>query len=133
MKVLVCGNDSETAAVAEAAVYDAGCMPVGPVGNALRALGLADQECPAAALIDLSAVDDGNGLWLAEKLAERGIDIVCISDRRAGSHGLAIRRHVSVCKPTDREALIDCLESLRCDGAARRRPAAGDSSRVSAF
>ena len=109
MKVLVCGNDSRAAAIAEAAVYDAGCMPVGPVGNALRALGLADQELPAVAIIDLAAIDGGTGAWLAEKLGERAVDIICISDGTPDRR-LASRRHTSVPRPAER-------------GCARRMPA----------
>lgn len=130
MKVLVCGNDTETTVLAEAAVYDAGCMPVGPVGNALRALGLADQERPAAALIDLSAIDDDNGSWLAEKLAERGIELICLSDGNAARKSRAIRSRASVRKPADREALIERLEGLM-DGGRRRVTA--EAPRLSAF
>ena len=130
MKVLICGNDSRTAATAEAAVYDAGLMPLGPVGNALRALGLADQEMPPVAIIDLAAIDGGTGTWLAEKLAERAVEIICISggtvDRR-----LASRRHTSVPRPAERRALAECLQA--CTARLRSAPRGAPAERRSAI
>lgn len=120
MKVLVCGNDSRAAALAEAAVYDAGCVPVGPVGDALRALGLADEEMPAVAIIDLAALDDGTGPWLAEKLDERAVDIICISDGERDRR-LACRAHGSVRRPPERAALAECIEA--CARHLRAAPA----------
>jgi hypothetical protein len=118
MKVLVCGSQTE-AALAEEAVYDVGCRPIGPVSNPLRALGLADQERPAAALIDLNGIDGGSGVWLAEKLAERDIDLICLSEKRDVESGLALREHTFVAKPAGREAIAQCVLACR-----RRRDAA---------
>ncbi len=125
MKVLVCGNDSRTAGIAVAAVHDAGCVPVGPVGNATQALGLADQELPAVAIIDLTAVEGGSWMWLAEELGERAVEIVCISDGALDLR-LASRHHTAVPGPADRGALAECLEGLR---AARARTIARTTAR----
>lgn len=111
MKVLICGSHAE-AALVEAA-YDAGCQPIGPASNALRALGLADQERPAVALVDLDDIDDGNAVWLAEKLAERDIDLICLSGKRDVEMGLALYEHTFVSKPAGREAIAQCVAACR--------------------
>lgn len=130
MKVLVCGNDSRAAAIAEAAVYDAGFTPIGPVGNALRALGLADQELPAVAIIDLSAIDGGTGAWLAEKLGERAVDIICISDGSLDRR-LAARHHTAVGRPAERGALVECVQA--CARRLRTSPGASKVERLPAI
>jgi hypothetical protein len=112
MKVLICGSHTE-AALAKEAVYDAGCRPVGPATNPLQALGLADQERPAAALVDLNGIEDGNAVWLAEKLAERGIDLICLSEKSEVDRNLAHYEHTFVAKPAGREALAQCLIACR--------------------
>jgi hypothetical protein len=124
MKILVCGSHAE-AAFAKEAVYDAGCRPVGPVSNPLRALGLADQEQPMAALIDLDGIDDSSGLWLAEKLAERDIDLICLSENRDVESGLALREHTFVAKPAAREAIAQCVLACKRRRDAARRARAG--------
>ncbi len=120
MKVLVCGNDGRSAEVALAAVYDAGYVPVGPVEDALTALGLADQEMPAVAIVDLSAMAGGTGAWLAEKLAERAVELICLTDGTL-ERGLSCRPEASMGKPVRQELLARRLEaSLRRRRNARR-------------
>lgn len=126
MKVLICGSHAE-AVLSKEAVYDAGCRPVGPTANSLRALGLADQDRPYAALVDLDGIDDGNAIWLAEKLAERGIHLICLSGKRDVEAGLAHYEHTFVSKPAGREAIVQCLIACkrRRDAAFRARAGAG--------
>lgn len=119
MKVLVCGKDAAIVESVEAAVYDAGALPLGPVGNALAALGLADQERPPLAVVDLSAIDDDTGLWLAERLAERGLDLICLN-AGASLTRLTLRYPDIVTECTDPAALADRIGALR--GRRTRRP-----------
>lgn len=113
MKVLICGNERETASLFEEAIYDAGCLPVGPATNALAALGLADQERPALAVIDVSSIENDQGNWLAEKLAERGISLICVSEARSVDAALARREHTFIAKPTGRHAIAQCIMARR--------------------
>lgn len=113
MKVLICGNERETAKLVQEAIYDAGCRPIGPAESPLAALGLADQEHPALAVLDVSAIEDNQGNWLAEKLSERGVALICISETRAIDAALARQEHTFVAKPTGRQALAQCVIARR--------------------
>lgn len=127
MKVLVCGTNAAVAEIAEAAVYDAGALPIGPVGNALAALGLADQERPHLAIVDLSSVDGGTDLWLAEKLAERGIELVCLTEDALPAR-LALRYPDIVAETASRHALAERIAILRQErrGSRASRPPIDD-------